>query len=58
MAIFERFTRGPWTNAQGSGLGLSIAQEAASRIQARLSVEDNSPKGARFLLELQTAAPT
>jgi signal transduction histidine kinase len=49
-AIFERFTRGTWTKAQGSGLGLSIAQEAARRMNARLSVEGNLPTGARFRL--------
>jgi signal transduction histidine kinase len=49
-AIFERFTRGAWTTSQGSGLGLSIAQEAARRMNARLSVEGNLPTGARFRL--------
>jgi signal transduction histidine kinase len=49
-AIFERFTRGRWTTGQGSGLGLSIAHEAARRMNARLSVEGNRPQGARFRL--------
>jgi two-component system, OmpR family, sensor histidine kinase TctE len=49
-AIFERFTRGTWTKAHGSGLGLSIAQEAARRMNARISVTGNVPTGSRFVL--------
>jgi signal transduction histidine kinase len=49
-AIFERFARGPWTAAAGSGLGLSIAREAARQMRARLWVEGNTPSGARFIL--------
>lgn len=49
-AIFERFTRGPWTTSAGSGLGLSIAREAARQMKARLWVEENAPQGARFVL--------
>jgi signal transduction histidine kinase len=48
--IFERFQRGAWTTTQGSGLGLSIASEAAQRMRALLSVEDNTPRGARFAI--------
>jgi signal transduction histidine kinase len=49
-AIFERFARGAWTATQGSGLGLSIAREAARRMNAELSVEGDPPQGARFVL--------
>ncbi|MDI7774390.1 ATP-binding protein [Asticcacaulis sp. EMRT-3] len=37
---FERFWRAPGNNRPGAGLGLAIAQEAATRLSARLSLED------------------
>ena len=51
--IFDRFERGSWTQSSGSGLGLSIAAEAAARIGAELSVEDNQPNGARFIVRFR-----
>jgi signal transduction histidine kinase len=49
-AIFERFFRGVWSSGNGSGLGLAIAVESARQINAQLSVESNTPTGARFVL--------
>lgn len=51
-AIFERFTRGAWTTSSGSGLGLSIAREAAARIGAAIRLA-NTAKGACFIVELR-----
>lgn len=53
-AIFERFVRGTWTTAQGSGLGLSVAREAGARIGAEIRLEPASG-GARFIVDFQPA---
>ncbi|MDF3823025.1 ATP-binding protein [Leptospira sp. 96542] len=50
--IFQPFYRALGTPADGSGLGLSIAQEIARQHQARIEVEDlhpgQFPPGTRF----------
>ena len=42
--VFDRFYRAEGTSAPGSGLGLSIVQRAAQRLQARVGIEDG-PQG-------------
>jgi signal transduction histidine kinase len=49
-AVFERFARGSWTSVPGTGLGLSIAREAARMMGANIRLEDNQPRGARFVV--------
>lgn len=50
--IFDMFYRGT-ENAKGSGLGLYIAREAATRIQGTIYVRSEYGKGSVFTLELQ-----
>jgi signal transduction histidine kinase len=56
--IFERFWRGDWSAAGGSGLGLSIVREIAQKIGAEVAVGENRSGGARFLVSLPPAART
>jgi signal transduction histidine kinase len=50
--IFERFWRGDWSSAGGSGLGLSIVKEITQRIGAKVAVGESTSGGARFLVSL------
>ena len=50
--IFEMFFRGT-SNSKGSGLGLYIAKEAASKIDGRISVSSEYGKGSTFTIELK-----
>lgn len=51
--IFERFHRGTDTQTiPGSGLGLSIVQEAVGRMGGRVTVESEVGKGSRFTIHL------
>jgi signal transduction histidine kinase len=43
------------TKDRGTGLGLAIASRIVSEHNGLLRVEDNSPVGSRFILELPTA---
>jgi signal transduction histidine kinase len=56
--IFERFHRGRvGTSAgapRGTGLGLPLAAEHVKLHGGRLWVEPNTPRGARFVVELPT----
>lgn len=58
--IFQPFYRALGTQADGSGLGLSIAQEIARQHQAEISVEDLHPgrqaPGARFTVRFSLAS--
>lgn len=55
--IFERFHRGTDTQTiPGSGLGLSIVQEAVGRMGGRVTVDSESGKGSRFTISLPLAA--
>lgn len=62
-AIFERFHRGRHGTApdspRGTGLGLPLAAEHVKLHGGRIWVEANSPRGARFVVELpaRSAAP-
>ncbi|USX52934.1 HAMP domain-containing sensor histidine kinase [Lentzea sp. HUAS12] len=49
--IFERFARGA-AAGPGSGLGLALVREHVHRLGGRVWVEDRSPRGARFVVEL------
>ncbi len=50
--IFERFYRIVGTKGEGSGLGLSIVKEVASKHKAKISIEDDpSNRGATFVVE-------
>jgi signal transduction histidine kinase len=49
--IFNMFFRGT-LNSDGSGLGLYIAKEAASRIQGKLTVNSKPGIGSEFTLQL------
>lgn len=53
--IFERFSRGSNTEAKikGFGLGLAIAQKIAILHNAKLSAENHSGNGARFLFVIK-----
>ncbi len=50
--IFEMFFRGT-SHSKGSGLGLYIAKEAASKIDGRISVSSEYGKGSTFTIELK-----
>jgi len=50
--IFEMFYRAN-ENSRGSGLGLYIAKEAASRIKGNISVKSEYGKGSIFILSLK-----
>jgi two-component system nitrogen regulation sensor histidine kinase NtrY len=47
--IFEPYFS---TKLSGTGLGLAIAKAVISEHQGRIWVEDNQPKGSRFIIEL------
>ncbi|SEQ91081.1 sensor histidine kinase [Lentzea albida] len=49
--VFERFARGA-AAGPGSGLGLALVREHVHRLGGRVWVEDRSPRGARFVVEL------
>ncbi|HWU42208.1 MAG TPA: ATP-binding protein, partial [Bdellovibrio sp.] len=53
--IFERFSRGAEveTRVKGFGLGLAIAQKIAILHSAKLSAENLSGSGARFIFEIK-----
>jgi signal transduction histidine kinase len=40
------------TKLRGSGLGLAIVQRVVSEHRGRIRVEENEPRGARFIVEL------
>ena len=44
------------TKKKGTGLGLAIVHRIVSDHRGRIRVEDNSPRGARFVIELPAAA--
>jgi signal transduction histidine kinase len=52
--IFDRFVRldGSFRGHAGSGLGLAFCDLVTQLHQGRIWVEDNAPRGSRFLLEL------
>jgi signal transduction histidine kinase len=55
--IFERFARGVMAGSRGddtgSGLGLALVREHVLRLGGRVWVEDRSPRGSRFVVELK-----
>jgi signal transduction histidine kinase len=55
--LFVPFTRGETHGQTGSGLGLSIARQAADLLKARLWAESLSGQGSTFHLELPRALP-
>jgi signal transduction histidine kinase len=55
--IFDRFVRGRAAAAiAGSGIGLYVSRELATRMGGRLVLEETSPLGSVFALELPLAA--
>jgi two-component system sensor histidine kinase TctE len=60
--IFQPFYRALGTQADGSGLGLSIAQEIARQHQARIEVEElhpgEQPPGTRFTVRFAARKTT
>jgi heavy metal sensor kinase len=55
--IFERFFRVDKARSRahgGAGLGLAIAKQAVERNGARIILEDNSPSGSVFRIQLET----
>ncbi len=56
LRIFDRFSRGSSGRrrglGEGTGLGLAIATEHARMLGGRVYVEDNVPRGARFVVEI------
>jgi len=44
------------TKKKGTGLGLAIVHRIVSDHHGRIRVENNRPRGARFVIELPTAA--
>ena len=53
--IFDKFERLGRTDAQGSGLGLYIAQRLASAMSGQISIDSAPGQGARFTLALPLA---
>jgi signal transduction histidine kinase len=56
--LFQTFTRGDTHGQAGSGLGLSIARQAADLLRARLWAESQPGLGSTFFLELPKNPPT
>jgi signal transduction histidine kinase len=56
--IFDRFTRGTTTSADGAGLGLAIAQSYARAHGGNITYREVRPHGARFLIILPTSSAT
>lgn len=57
-AIFRRFETGGGAASGGTGLGLALVRAVAARFGGRAWVEDNVPRGARFVVALPgVAAP-
>jgi len=50
-SLFERFRRGPGASGPGAGLGLAIAKCIMERQGGRLSLDANSARRARFVME-------
>jgi two-component system, NtrC family, nitrogen regulation sensor histidine kinase NtrY len=50
--IFEPYFS---TRKRGTGLGLAIVSRIVAEHQGRIRVQENSPRGARFIIELPTA---
>jgi two-component system, NtrC family, nitrogen regulation sensor histidine kinase NtrY len=50
--IFEPYFS---TRKRGTGLGLAIVNRIVAEHQGRIRVQENSPRGARFIIELPTA---
>ena len=56
--IFERFSRGSASHGvAGSGIGLYVSRELAVRMGGHLALEESSPLGSVFALELPLATP-
>jgi len=49
--IFEPYYS---TSGQGTGLGLAIVQRIVSDHYGKIQVEENQPKGTRFVIDLPT----
>ena len=54
--IFERFKRKEKRGVKGSGLGLAIVKRIVEMHSGKVWVEDNSPKGAVFVVRLPKSA--
>ncbi|MGQ0618398.1 MAG: sensor histidine kinase [Panacagrimonas sp.] len=50
-SLFERFRRDPNASGPGAGLGLAIAKCIMERQGGRLSLDPNTARGARFVME-------
>jgi two-component system, OmpR family, sensor histidine kinase MtrB len=60
-AVFDRFVRGPSTNARGdspgTGLGLALVSQHVAAHGGRVTIDDRPGGGARFRVELPAEAP-
>jgi C4-dicarboxylate-specific signal transduction histidine kinase len=45
------------TKGRGTGLGLAIVSRILAEHQAQIRVEDNTPTGARFIVEIRVPSP-
>ena len=60
-AVFEKFYRGRQTSSRprsGTGLGLAITREIVSAHGGSIRIDDASPRGARFVIDLPKACLT
>jgi hypothetical protein len=51
-SIFDRFERGERGGIKGMGLGLAIAKRTVDLHNGKIWVEDNTPRGSVFIVEL------
>lgn len=56
--IFERFARGPQRTHGGRGLGLAFCRLVLDMHRGRIWVEDQQPRGSRFILEMPESGET
>jgi signal transduction histidine kinase len=54
--VFEPFARDPDRNNPGSGLGLAIVKDLCARNNGRVELEQGTPGGTRFRVQLPLAS--
>ncbi|MFA6982057.1 MAG: ATP-binding protein [Patescibacteria group bacterium] len=50
--LFDKYVRGKNTNEHGTGLGLVIAKGIVEAHNGKIWIEDNQPKGAKFIFSI------